>query len=123
MSTAKKILIVDDERDYSGVLKDRLVHEGYEVAISHDGVSGLAALKVFGPDVILLDVMMPGMNGFEFVRQMRGHGMSKLPALVYVTAYGREPSEDERKLMEGALLVRKPFDVKELLKLIGTLVS
>jgi DNA-binding response OmpR family regulator len=118
MAEKQRILVVDDEHDYVDVLKDRLVFEGFEVDVAYDGPSGLAQLTAAPPSLVLLDVMMPGMNGFEFVRRMREAPGGDAVPVIFVTAYGRQPSEAELALIGDAPFIRKPFEVDELVALI-----
>jgi len=64
-----RILIVEDEADMAMGLRDNLQFEGYEVVTAVDGTSGLAALRASRPDLVLLDIMLPEMDGFEVCRQ------------------------------------------------------
>lgn len=120
MAEKKRILIVDDERDYVDVLRDRLVFEGFDVEVAYDGSSGFDRLLEIKPSVILLDVMMPGMDGFEFQRRLREAGLGAVH-VIFVTAYGRPISDAERGLIGEAPFIRKPFEVEDLLDLIQKL--
>ena len=60
-----KILVVDDEHDAADSIKNRLIHEGYEAVAAYDGQEALEKIKEENPDIILLDLMMPKLNGFE----------------------------------------------------------
>jgi len=121
MAQRRRILIVDDERDYADVLKDRLEFEGFEVDAAYDGLSGLEAVEGFKPDLILLDIMMPGMDGFEFASALKARGCH-LP-VVFVTAYGRTFSERERETVGSSPVIRKPFEADELLEVISKSVA
>ena len=120
MAAKTRILIVDDERDYTDVLRDRLVFEGFEVDVAYDGQSGFDRLVEMKPQIVLLDVMMPGLDGFEFQRRLREEGLDAV-RVIFVTAYGRPISEDERTLIGDAPFIRKPFEVEDLLDLIQKL--
>lgn len=123
MVDKKKILIVDDEQDYADVLKERLVFEGFETEVAYEGVSGLALFDRFCPDLILLDIMMPGMDGFEFVRELRTRKQGERVPIVFVTAYGRAPSDNERAVIGSSPVIRKPFEAVDLLDVVAKLVS
>lgn len=71
MTHAPRILIVDDEPNLVDLLHDYLSREGYEVATATDGPKGLEASRAFAPDLVVLDVMLPGMDGIEVCRQIR----------------------------------------------------
>src|SRR5690606_8604700 len=79
----RKILIVDDEDDIAEAIRMILEAENYEVAVAKDGVEGLKALNDFRPDGIVLDIMMPRMNGIELLERIRkSDEFSELPVLV-----------------------------------------
>ena len=108
-----KILIVEDDADMTAGLRDNLQFEGYEVACADTGPDGLETALEIAPDLILLDVMLPGLDGFEVCRRIRERG-STVPILM-LTARGQE-IDIVRGLELGADdYVTKPFGVGELL--------
>jgi CheY-like chemotaxis protein len=103
------VLVVDDEVDIRTAMTEVLEEEGYEVYAAGDGKEGLDRLREKQPSVILLDLMMPGMNGWEFRRaQQREPEVSDIPVIV-LTAMGRAPS------IEAQSFLQKPFDLDTLL--------
>ncbi|MBC8334386.1 MAG: response regulator transcription factor [Anaerolineales bacterium] len=110
MSNAK-ILVVDDEPSIVNLVKAYLEPEGYEVFTANDGPSGLKAARVFKPDLIVLDVMLPGMDGVEVLTQLRRESN------VYVILLTAKTEETDRVigLTIGADdYVTKPFSPREL---------
>ena len=108
-----RILVADDEADMVLGLRDNLEFEGYEVVVAEDGEAALAAVREHSPDLILLDVMMPKMDGFEVCRHVRQAGHT-VPILM-LTAKGQE-IDIVRGLEAGADdYVTKPFSIRELL--------
>ena len=107
-----QILIVDDEPAIMMAVRDELLFQGYEVEMALDGPSALEKADTFEPDVMLLDVMLPGMNGFEVCRQLR----QKRPDLWIIMLTVREHEVDRiRGLEQGADdYVTKPFSLREL---------
>ncbi len=107
-----RILIVDDEPAIVMAVKDELLFEGYEVDMAADGPSALEKAHTFEPDVMLLDVMLPGMNGFEVCRQLRRERSDLWIIMLTV----REHEVDRvRGLEQGADdYVTKPFSLREL---------
>lgn len=107
---AAKILIADDDRNICELLRLYLVKEGYETILAYDGIQALQAFEREKPDMILLDIMMPGKDGWEVCRQVRK--TSKTPVIM-LTAKG----ETYDKIMGLELgaddYVVKPFDSKE----------
>lgn len=109
----KKVLIVEDEKSIVDILRFNLVHEGYETLEAFDGPTGLALAQEQSPDLILLDLMLPGMDGLSVCRALR-EGGSSIPVLI-ITA--REEEKDKVLGLElGADdYITKPFSMRELL--------
>src|SRR5437588_2354196 len=106
---AKRILVIEDNPDLAYGLRNNLEIEGYDVEVAKDGTKGLSRAKAGHPDLVVLDLMLPGMDGFRVLRALRddGHGM---PVLI-LTARGEE-ADKVRGLRLGADdYVTKPFDV------------
>lgn len=100
------VLVVDDDVDFCRRAQETLVQSGYRVEIAHDGRQAIARLVKELPDVILLDLVMPEMDGFELVRALQGHGAwSKIPLLI-VTAKDLT-AEERMKLTESLQVVQK----------------
>ena len=108
-----KVLIVDDEPDILLMLRVNLESEGYETALAADGETALRRIDEVHPDVMLLDVMMPVMDGWSVLETIRAR--SAAPGVVIISA--RTQPGDYRRAMElGALdYVSKPFDPNQLL--------
>lgn len=113
MSTAPRILLVEDELDLADGIRENLQAEGYEVEVAGDGPSGLLRSRDRDLDLILLDVMLPGMDGFEVCSTLRREGY-QVPVL-FLTARS-EPEDRIRGLEEGGDdYLTKPFHLQELL--------
>lgn len=93
MSAKQKILVVDDERDIVDLISYNLTKEGYQVYQAHNGREGIEVAKKVNPDLIILDVMMPGMDGIEACRLMRAMPEFKNTFMVFLTARSEEYSE------------------------------
>jgi DNA-binding response OmpR family regulator len=107
------ILIIEDDPTLSRGLSDNFREQGYEVRTAADGESGLAAVLSESPDLVLLDIMLPKLNGYEICRRVRARELT-LP-IIMLTAKGQE-SEIVRGLELGADdYVTKPFSIRELL--------
>lgn len=113
MDTKKTVLIVEDEKNIVDIVRFNLIREGYETLEAYDGEAGLAAAREKKPDLILLDVMMPRMTGFEVCKTLRGEG-DNTPVII-LTA--REEEEDKVLGLEiGADdYITKPFSMRELM--------
>jgi cyclic di-GMP phosphodiesterase len=110
-----KILIVDDESSARFALELLLRREGFDVREVHDGTSALLECAAFRPDVILLDVVMPGMDGFEVCRQIKTTPETRLTPVVLIT--GLSATEDRIKGINAGAddFLSKPLDLSELL--------
>jgi DNA-binding response OmpR family regulator len=112
VTQSAKILVVEDERGIAMALEDDLTLEGYQVEVIHDGLAAAKRARETAFDAILLDVMLPGKDGFEVCRELRRHGV-RTPILM-LTARAQE-AEKVIGLEAGADdYVTKPFGVREL---------
>jgi len=110
---AARVLIVEDEPNIVVSLEFLLRHEGYEVAVAGSGPEALAAAASFRPDLVLLDVMLPGLDGFEVCRRLRGEPAP--PKIVLLTARGREAERHKGLDLGADLYVTKPFSTRQLI--------
>ena len=117
MNTQKTVLIVEDEKNIVDILRFNLQREGYRTLEAYDGESGLAQAVSANPDLILLDVMLPKMNGFDVCKSLRSQG-SNVPVII-LTA--REEESDKVLGLEiGADdYITKPFSMRELIARVG----
>jgi DNA-binding response OmpR family regulator len=112
---SKKILIVDDEPINIELLEDLLIPEKYIVEGALNGEEALAKIQKELPDLILLDVMMPGMNGFQVCSEIRKNSSLPYIPIIFITAYQIDQSDIIHGLdMGGDDYIRKPFDSSEL---------
>lgn len=106
----EKILVVDDEPDIRTLCKVNLEYEGYRVIEAGDGLEGLKVLKAEDPDVVLLDVMMPRMDGWEFMRKAKEDEATALIPIILLTAKADDSSQMQG-WGEGIIdFVSKPFN-------------
>ena len=112
---AKRILLIEDNADLAYGLRNNLEIEGYQVEVAGDGAKGLTRARAAKPDLVILDLMLPGMDGFRVLRALRDDGgTGEMPVLI-LTARGEE-ADKVRGLRLGADdYVTKPFGVLELL--------
>ena len=123
MADKKRVLIIDDECDYADILKQRLEFEGFEVEVAYDGAAGLKAAKENEPDVVLLDIMMPELDGFETAKQFHASFPFESIKFIFVTAFGREPSDVQKAIIGKSPFIRKPFEVADLIEVIRSQLS
>jgi two-component system, OmpR family, phosphate regulon response regulator PhoB len=115
MISAKRIFIVDDESDLTDLLRYQLKREGFKVEANNDPFAALSAARDFGPDLIVLDVMMPDLDGYQLLRMFRSDNLLSEVPVVMLTA--RAGVEDRIKGLESGAddYLGKPFDAKELI--------
>lgn len=114
MARKSKVLVVDDEDRLLRLMEALLIPMGYEVILAHDGEEAIKKVREVSPDVILLDIMMPRMDGFEVARQLKGGEETKTIPIVMVT--GLREVEDRVKALEVGAddFLSKPVDKIEL---------
>ena len=116
----KKILVVDDQPDNVFILQDRLEREGFEIITAYDGTSGIQKAEDEDPDIILLDVMMPGLSGFEVCKRLVNSDKTKDIPIILVTAL-TDATDLQKGLNAGAFdYVKKPFNRIELVARINS---
>jgi DNA-binding response OmpR family regulator len=109
---AKKALVVEDDANIADLLRLYLEKEGFEVRIAPDGGKGVTEFERFSPDIVLLDIMLPVMDGWEVCREIRT--TSKVP-IIMLTAKGETFDKINGLEMGADDYVTKPFEIKELL--------
>jgi len=112
---AKKVLIVDDEANIVISIEFLMKQAGYNIEIANDGEEALEKAESYRPDLILLDVMMPKINGFEVCRRIRSNPDWKDMKIVMLTAKGREVEVTKGLALGADSYVIKPFSTKELM--------
>lgn len=116
-----KILLVDDEPDILEILKYNLVKEGYEVATANNGEEGLRRAEEFNPDLIILDIMMPVMDGVEVCRQLRTKPAFKNTIITFLTAREEDYSQIAALDTGGDDYITKPIRPRVLMSRIKAL--
>jgi CheY-like chemotaxis protein len=113
------VLVVDDDSDIRSVMSDLLIDEGYQVRTAVNGRDALATLATWQPDVILLDLMMPIMDGWTFLaNQQSNHQLRRIPVIVMSASHTLSRG-DER--LATAEIVAKPFEIDAVLTKVATL--
>ena len=115
MSTAKKILIADDEPDILEIIQFNLQEEGYEVTTAKTGNEAIEQAKRHLPDLIILDVMMPGKNGLEVCNLLRTMPAFKKTLIIFLTAMSDEGSQIQGLETGADDYLNKPIRPKVLL--------
>lgn len=117
---AQKILVVDDEKDLVEMITKRLKTAGYDVISAYDGQEGLKKIKEEKPDLIILDILMPHMDGVTMAASLKKDPDIKEVPIIFLTCLvENEEVRDRDHMIGGGLFLSKPFDAKELLSMVG----
>lgn len=111
---ARRILIVDDNTDAADLLGEALSLSGYETRVAYDGLSALALAATFHPEMALLDLGLPGMNGFELATRL--HATEGLETLKFIAITGYGMASDRRRAIESGFEahILKPVELPQL---------
>jgi two-component system, OmpR family, alkaline phosphatase synthesis response regulator PhoP len=121
--TGKKILIADDEEDLRRVVELYLQSLGYEVFTAFDGLDAISMAQTEKPDLIVLDVMMPVLDGFEVARKLKAEAETREIPIVMLSAAGQKDSV-QRGIEAGAReYMVKPFEPHKLAQVIGNILK
>lgn len=112
----KKILIIDDERDFVETVSFALEADGFLVSNAADGPAGITKAKAELPDLIILDLMMPGMDGYEVARRLKTDKLTADIPIIVLTATVTKELEQKVCETKAADCMTKPCDLEELLK-------
>jgi DNA-binding response OmpR family regulator len=109
------ILVIEDDSSVRTLLEKSLTSKGYSVRVCEDGLQGLSMLEELSPDLIIVDIMMPRLDGMTFVKAIKGHTRTKPIPVIFLTA-----KNDPKTMIAGINLgarfyVTKPFQIDELL--------
>ena len=115
MSNGTHILVIEDEPAVQTLLKKQLSAHGFKVTIATDGLDGLMKLETLKPDLMICDVMMPNLDGIEFVKAIKSNTHTQKIPVIFLTA-----KTDPRSMIEGInvgarFYVTKPFQIDDLL--------
>ena len=121
MNEPKRILVVDDEPEVCSLLQEVLEKEGYDVVVAHRGDAAIALAQSRHPDLILMDVLMPGgLDGVQTYHRLKGRSSTREIPVIFVTAAeaGGTISEQKLPLGERCTVIGKPFRFEQLLQAI-----
>lgn len=121
---SKRVLIVDDEPNIAISVDFLMRREGFEVLVAHDGEEGLARIRADRPDLVVLDVMMPKLDGFEVCKAVRADPTLAGVRILMLTAKGRAAEITKGLALGADAYIPKPFSTRELVakvkELLGT---
>lgn len=119
METKKRILVVEDEPQIRMGLKMRLERSNYEVLEAEDGVAGLSLARSEKPDLIILDIMLPKMDGYQMARMLKFDEKFKSIPIIMLTARSQQTDRDTGQAVGADAYVTKPYKSEELLATIA----
>jgi DNA-binding response OmpR family regulator len=118
-----RILLVDDEPDIRFLTKTMLQRAGFEVVEAESGEEGLEMLERDKVDLVLLDVAMPGINGWEMCRKIKANWKLRHIPVVMFTVYGSEEDVEQSRECGADAHIKKPFDMEELLRIVDRILA
>jgi two-component system alkaline phosphatase synthesis response regulator PhoP len=113
-----KILVIDDEAEITEIVETFLKDAGYQVLVENSSVMGIERAKSFRPDLILLDIMMPFMDGYEVCEELKKNKETENIPVIFLT--GKDARSDEGKSFKagGDMFIKKPFNCERLLEIV-----
>ncbi len=128
MEDKKRVLVVDDEPDFSAIVKKYLEQAGFEVELAYDGVEGIAKVKANPPDAIVLDVMMPEKDGYAVCEELKNDDQYKDIPIVMLTAVSSHVSTTKYSHFDGMSMeaddyLPKPASAEEITESVKSLLS
>jgi len=120
---AYKLLVVDDDKEIINTLAPRLRREGYDVSVAFDGEEAIAKVKEHNPDIILLDLMLPKVNGFEVLKEIRQKYKDKWRPIIIISAKHELEAVKECYDLEADHYLTKPCSIENILRGIETMIS
>jgi two-component system cell cycle response regulator DivK len=120
---SKKILVVEDQEDNRQILRDLLSSAGYEMSEAENGVEALAAVAKERPDLILMDIQLPIMDGYEATRRIKSDPKTRAIPIIVVTSYALSGDEAKAREVGCDAYVTKPYSPRALLAKIREFLS
>src|SRR5690348_4295702 len=121
IAQAKRVLIADDNRDWADGLAVLLEEQGYAVRTAYDGRDAIEAAGSFHPDIVVLDIRMPRLTGYEAARVFHRHPQSTRPILIAITAWAGESGKLRAEMSGFDYYLAKPAEPAEILELLKNL--
>ncbi len=118
-ATPRRILVVDDSREVADATVKMLTAMGHQVTAVYDGTTAMGVAVSFQPDFVLVDLVMPGMDGLELVRELRAMFPAGAPKMVALTAFAQPAFRDAAKWAGFDAYLNKPASLAELKNLLG----
>jgi DNA-binding response OmpR family regulator len=116
MDSKKKILIIEDSKTTVRILREILLENDYDVDFFYDGIGGYARIENWKPDLVILDLIMPGMDGLSCLHRIKSNPKTSTIPVIILTAKGTMRDVFEHK--EIAAFIEKPFESDQLLRVV-----
>lgn len=116
MNVPLKIVMIEDSKAASGVLKDVLAAEGYNILHASDGVTGLALARREKPDLILLDLLLPKLNGYDVCNALMRDSLTRHTPVLIISTLDTPESIDKAKRCGAKNFMKKPYNLDDLLR-------
>jgi CheY-like chemotaxis protein len=120
---SRRVLVVDDNVDAASLLAELCQMMGHEVKVAHDGPQALTTLESFAPEIAVLDIGLPVMDGYTLGRELRTRMGAQTPILIALTGYGQDEDRRRSETAGFRLHLVKPVDAENLTVLVDTLVG
>jgi two-component system cell cycle response regulator DivK len=111
----KRILVVEDQEDNRRILRDLLTNVGFQLVEAEDGAQGVAAAETHRPDLILMDIQMPIVDGYEATRRIKANPTLATIPVIVVTSYALSGDEDKARAAGCDDYITKPYSPRQLL--------
>ena len=115
---SKRVLIIEDQEDNRTILRDLLTSAGFEILEAVNGIKGVETALVERPDLILMDIQMPEMDGYEAARRIKAEPTTTAIPIIAVTSYALSGDEEKAKAVGCDGYVTKPFSPRALLAIV-----
>ena len=121
---AKKILIIEDDKFVRELIAQKLTEEGYEALTTIDGEEGMVQIKEKKPDLVLLDLILPGIDGFEVLSRMKADpDLEKIPVVILSNLGQREEVERGLKMGANDYLIKAHFTPREIIEKVNSVLK
>lgn len=114
-----KILIIDDEPEITEIVETFLTEAGYKVAVENSALKAVSKAKKFKPDVVLLDIMMPGSDGYTVCKELKQDPDFADTPIIFLTGKDREDDQGRSFQSGGDMYIKKPFSCERLLEIVN----